>query len=153
MDEIEKSLNSQLISELFGIKSKIYLQSIEFFKEQTKKQKSYEIKFNDWKKFFTKIYGYEISSELFLKHTYFVLLLRLLVFFKLSTHKNFNLKGDYEEYLAIDLKELRIFEFEYFPWIKFNKELFNKINNEIQDAKYTKEQLFSNLYQEIFLPD
>ncbi|MEE9378680.1 MAG: N-6 DNA methylase [Candidatus Lokiarchaeia archaeon] len=153
MDEIKKSLNSQLISELFGIKSKIYLQSIEFFKEQAKKQKSYEIKFKDWKKFFTQIYGYEISSELFLKHTYFVLLLKLLVFYKLSTHKNFNLKGNYEQYLAIDLKDLRIFEFEYFPWIKFNKELFNEIINQIQDIRYAKEQLFSNIYQELFRPD
>ena len=153
MDVVKKSLNSQLISELFGIKSKIFLQSIEFFNEQTKIQKSYEIKFNEWKKFFTNIYGYEISSDLFLKHTYFVLLLRLLIFFKLSTHKDFNLKGEYEEYLTIDLKELKIFEFEYFPWIKFNKELFNEIYDKIQDVGYAKEQLFSNVYQELFLPD
>jgi len=153
MDDIKKRLDSQFISELFGLNSEIYQQSLKFLKEQAEKRKSYEIKFEEWKKFFANIYGYEINSELFLRHTYFVLLLRLLVYFKLSTHKKFNLKGDYEEYLSIGLNQMKIFEFEYFLWIKFNKELFFEIKNKIQNTKYAKEQLFSNIYQEIFLPD
>ncbi len=153
MEEIKKSINSQFISEIFGRSSEIYRQSKKFLKEQVEKQKPYEEKFKKWKKIFTKIYGYDINSELFLEHTYFILVLELLVFSKLSTHKNFNFKGTYEEYLITNLKELKFIEFENLSWIKFNRKLFDIIFDKIQDATYAKEELFSNIYQEIFLPD
>ena len=61
MDDIKKSLDSQFIYELFGTNSEIYLQSLEFLKDQAEKQKLYERKFKDWKRIFTSIYGNEIS--------------------------------------------------------------------------------------------
>ncbi len=153
MDKIKKFLDSHFISEIFGVNSKIYLKSLEYLKEQAEKLKAYEINFREWKNFYTNIYGYEINSDLFFKHTYFILLLELLIYFKLSNHKNFNITGDYEEYLKINLKQLKILDFSYFSWIKFNKDLFTEINKIIRDMKFAKEELFSNIYQEIILPD
>ncbi|MFX1363666.1 MAG: N-6 DNA methylase [Promethearchaeota archaeon] len=152
MDNIKKSLSSQFISEIFGINSNIYFESLKYFKQKSEKLKSYEIRLKEWRDFYVNIYGYDINSDLFLKHTYFVLLIELLIYFKLSNYKKFNIKGNYKEYLTIDLEQLNLFEFEYFHWIKFSKDLFDKINNLIQDAKYAKEELFSKIYQEIFLP-
>ncbi|MFW9987632.1 MAG: N-6 DNA methylase, partial [Candidatus Odinarchaeota archaeon] len=153
MNNIKKILDSQFISEIFGINSKVYFKALEYLKDQAEILKSYESKFKEWKNFFINIYGYEINSDLFFKHTYFIILLELLVYFKLSNHKNFNIKGDYEEYLTIDLRQLKILDFSYFSWIKFNKDLFIKINKIIRDMKFAKEELFSNIYQEIILPD
>ncbi len=151
MTENKRTINSQIISELFGKNSNIFVQSIKFLKEQTKKLKLYDKKFKQWKEVYKNIYGYEITSELFLKHTYFTHVLKIIIISKLSAFKNLNFEAVYEEYNSNDLND--IFEFNYFFWIKFHKELFKKIYIEIQNSKYNKQDLFSNLYQEVFLPN
>ncbi|UCD01658.1 MAG: N-6 DNA methylase, partial [Promethearchaeota archaeon] len=151
MAENKELLNSQVIFELLGKNSEIYLNSIKFLKEQTKKQKSYEIKFRQWKEIFINIYGYEITTELFLKHTYFAHVLKIIIISRLSFSRNLNIEAIYKEYITKDLKS--IFEFDYFFWIIFHRDLFENIYIEIQNSKYAKQDLFSDLYQEIFLPD
>ncbi|MFX1552952.1 MAG: class I SAM-dependent DNA methyltransferase [Promethearchaeota archaeon] len=151
MAENKKLINSQVIFELLGKNSEIYLDSIKYLEEQTKKQKFYEIKFRQWKQIFTNIYGYEITYELFLKHTYFAHVLKIIIITKLFSSKNLSFETIYEEYIKKDLKS--IFEFDYFFWIIFHRDLFKKIYFEIQNSKYAKQILFSELYQEIFLPD
>ena len=151
MAENKKLINSQDITKLLGKSSEIYLQSTNYLKEQTKKQKSYEKVFLQWKEVFTNIYGYESTSELFLKHTYFTHVLKIIIISKLSSSRNLNIEAIYQEYITNDLRY--IFEFDYFFWIPFPKELFNKIYSKIQNSKYNKQDLFSNLYQEVFLPD
>lgn len=147
----KRLIDSKVISELLGKNSEIYLESIESFKLQAKNQQIYEEKFKYWKEIFTQIYGFEITSELFLKHTYFTHVLKIIIISKLSSSKNLDFEEVYEEYIKNDLKE--IFEFDYFFWSIFHKELFKKIHTKIQNSEYVKQDLFSNIYQEIFLPD
>jgi hypothetical protein len=77
--------------------------------------------------------------------------LKIIIVTKLSSSKNQSFEVFYEEYITKDLKS--IFEFDYFFWITFHRDLFKNIYIEIQNSKYAKQDLFSKLYQEIFLPD
>ncbi|MFX0103937.1 MAG: class I SAM-dependent DNA methyltransferase [Candidatus Hodarchaeota archaeon] len=151
MAENKNLLNSQVISELLGKKSEIFVQSINFLKEQTHKQIFYEKKYKEWREVFTNIYGHNLTPELFLKHTYFTHILKIIIISKLSHSKNLNFEAVYDEYVKKDLKF--IFEFDYFFWTVFHKELFKTIYIEIKNSKYAKQDLFSNLYQEVFLSD
>ncbi len=153
MVENKQLISSHIISEKLGKSSEIYQQSIAFLKKQSKNQISYEQSFTRWRKIFSNIYGFEISSDLFLKHTYFSLILKILVISKLYSSKNLELDEVYEVYLTNSLKELRIFEYYYLFWTNFNKELFTKIYSVIKFSNYAQQDIFSDIYQEIFLPD
>ncbi len=153
MVENKQLINSHIISEKLGKSSEIYQQSIAFLKKQSKNQIVYEQSFTQWRKIFSNIYGFDISSDLFLKHTYFSLILKILVISKLYSSKNLELDEVYEVYLTNSLKELRIFEYYYLFWTDFNKELFTKIYSVIKFSNYAQQDIFSDIYQEIFLPD
>ncbi|MFX0003374.1 MAG: Eco57I restriction-modification methylase domain-containing protein [Candidatus Hodarchaeota archaeon] len=143
-------INSKDITEFLGIGSNIYTQAINFFKEQSEKEKIYEEKFLKWKEIFSNFYGYEISSDLFLKHTYFTHVLKIIVITK-STDKILNFEKMYNNYDTNSLKN--IFEFDYFFWTKLHKEIIRKIYEKFKNIKFVKEDLFSNLYQQVFLPE
>jgi len=153
MAENKQLISSQIISEKLGKSSEIYQQSIVFLKKQSKNQISFDQSFKQWREIFSKIYGYEISSNLFLKHTYFSLILKILFISKLCSSKNLELDEVYEMYLTNNLKKLRLFEYYYLFWTNFNKKLFTKVYNVIKCSKYAKQDIFSDIYQEIFLPD
>ncbi len=148
-----RMLDSQTISERFGLDSYIYSESIEFFNEKTKVEENYERNYNQWKKIFKKIYGKNISSEIFIKHSYFAQILKIFVISKLYMIKNLDFEDIYNHYINPNLKELRLSEFIYFFWAYFNRKLFRIIYNEIKNTEIAKEDLFSNLYQQIFNPD
>ncbi len=145
-----KIIDSLIISEKFGLGSEIYSLSITFLKEQSNKERLYEEKFLEWKEIFINIYGYEIKSELFLKHTYFTHVLKIIIITKLVTSDNLNFEEAYKEYIKNTLQN--IFEFEYFFWTRFNKQLFKKIYDEIHNLRFAKQDMFTNIYQEVFLP-
>ncbi|MFW9999660.1 MAG: N-6 DNA methylase [Candidatus Hodarchaeota archaeon] len=151
MEENRKLLTSQLITESLGINSEIFLQAIEFLRRESKNQISYENSFKQWREIFLNIYGFEIDLRLFLKHTYLAIILKILIVTKL--HSDLNLEGVYENYFKNSVNELNLFEFNYFFWTKFNKELFRKIFGVIKHSIYAKQELFSDIYQELFLPD
>ncbi|MFX0035990.1 MAG: class I SAM-dependent DNA methyltransferase [Candidatus Hermodarchaeota archaeon] len=144
-------IDSQMISEIFGLGSEIYSSSITFLQDQSNQESLYGKYFLEWREIFTKIYGYEIRSELFLKQTYFTQILKVIIISKLFSPDNLNCEEAYKEYTKKSLQN--IFEFDYFFWTRFNKQLFRKIYNRIHNVKFAKQDLFSKIYQEIFISD
>ncbi|MFX1417566.1 MAG: Eco57I restriction-modification methylase domain-containing protein, partial [Promethearchaeota archaeon] len=100
---------------------------------------------------FTNLYGYEITSDLFLKHTYFAHILKIIVISKLDIGKDLDFEDIFDIYCKNNINE--IFESDYFFWTRFDKSLFRKIYNNFQGAKFVEEDLFSIIYQQIFLPE
>ncbi|MFX1278801.1 MAG: Eco57I restriction-modification methylase domain-containing protein [Promethearchaeota archaeon] len=142
--EIKNTLNSKFIVDKFGMHSEIYLEVMKFLNERSISEKLYKSKFELWKKDFNIIYGEAISSELFLKHTYFIQILKILISSKISSIKdNTELNSNYIE--------KKIFNFTYFFWISLNNDLLNKINDEIGNCIIEKEDLFSQFYQHLFI--
>lgn len=142
--EIKNTLNSKFIVDKFGIHSEIYLEVMKFLNERSISEKSYKLKFELWKKDFNTIYGEAISSELFLKHTYFIQILKILI-----SSKIYSIKDNTE--LDSNYIKKKIFNFTYFFWTSINNDLLNKINDEIRNCIIEKEDLFSQFYQHLFI--
>ena len=125
--ETNKLLNSATITNLFGINSEIYSEFIKDLKSQSFSEKKYESNFKNWKQTFKIIYGNDISSDLFLKHTYFILVLKILVESKIGLLKNLDSDEIYDNVLKSNPYNSKIFENEFFLWAKIKKSVFQKI--------------------------
>ena len=148
-----KSINSEAITDIFGLNSDIYHEFMSSLKDKALIDKSYEINLRKWRIIFTTIYGEEISSELFLKHTYFTVILRIIVVTKMGLIRNQSFEEIYTDLTNDGIKNLKIFEFNFLFWIDIKKELFKKVYNEIQGSRFEKQDLFSQFYQQIFFSD
>ncbi|MFW9773890.1 MAG: class I SAM-dependent DNA methyltransferase [Candidatus Thorarchaeota archaeon] len=149
----EKLINSKFITNNFGSNSEIFKEFIRFLKSIRISDSNYENNFRKWLKFFDPIYGKKISSELFLKHSYFAFILKILVYSKLGSMKNHDFEEIYRSNYGIELLNYKLFEFDFFFWTSIKKGLIRKIYNKIKGVKFAKEDLFSQLYQEIFISD
>ncbi|TFG25894.1 MAG: hypothetical protein EU532_11170, partial [Promethearchaeota archaeon] len=90
----KRRINSKDVGEIFGLDSKIFKESLTFLKKNAENGLITEFKknFENWKKNFDEIYGEpSLASNLFLKHTYFVLILKSLILIKLANKKNLKL--------------------------------------------------------------
>ncbi len=143
-------ITSKAIVEFFGFGSDIYIQAIKFLEEQAKDESQYEGDFLKWKEIFSKFYGFEVTSDLFLKHTYFTHVLKIIVMSK-SNEDNISCEDFYNIYNENGLKPL--FEYEFLFWTKFNKEIVKQIHAKLKNSIYAKEELFSDVYQQVFLPE
>jgi hypothetical protein len=150
---IKNLINSEFIVNKFGVQSEIYKECMKFLKERSISEKYFEANFNQWKKVFSKIYGNKISSELFLKHTYFVQLLKNIIRSKLDFIRNLNSEKAIKANLEIQIENLKIFDIQYFFWTSVNNELLKKIDKEIDNAIIRKQDIFSQFYQQIFISD
>ncbi|MFX1574182.1 MAG: class I SAM-dependent DNA methyltransferase [Promethearchaeota archaeon] len=149
----EKIVNCETITRIFGLDSDIHNEFIRYFKKKSISEKNFEKSFKKWKIAFYKIYGKNVSLELYLKHTYFTQLLKILFFHKIKLIKNLNFEDLDEKDIEIELKKYKIFEFEYFFWAPIEKQLYRKIFDKIENARFVKEDLFSEIYQQIFISE
>jgi len=149
----KKLINSESITDIFGLNSNIYHEFMSNLKDKASKYKSYEINLRKWTKVFTTIYGKEISSELFLKHTYFAVILRIIVVSKVGLIRKQSFEEIYDSLFKNELKNFKIFEFDFLFWIDIKKELFKKVYTEIQGSSFEKQDIFSQFYQQIFFSD
>ena len=101
-------INSEDILELFGLKSNIYNESTIFLNNQMGIEKSFEKNYKHWREIFDKIYGRSISSELFIKHSYFTHILKILLISKIKGFRNLNYTEIYQEYIKSNLIDLRL---------------------------------------------
>ncbi|MHA2049680.1 MAG: HsdM family class I SAM-dependent methyltransferase [Promethearchaeota archaeon] len=148
-----QQLNSDLVTALFGLNSDIYSDLKEFLRSHALTEETYESNFTHWKQAFKKIYGNKITSELFLEHTYFVLILKLLVFLKIGTKNKQSFKSIFDEPFEERLKALGIFQYSYFSWPHIDEKMFSPLFEEVSKISFAKQDILSQLYQHIFIPD
>ena len=153
MTEKDRVLDSGMIVDLFGFNSEIYYECLQYLREMTKIEDKYDRNYTLWSEIFSKIYGKEISLELFITHSYFTHLLKILLISRLLSNKNLNFEQLFKRYKSKNMRDLRLYEIDSFFWVHFNKSLVKKILNQIRNIKVAKGDLFNNLYQQIFLSD
>jgi len=150
---IKKLINSEVITTIFGVNSEIHNEFMRYLKNSSISEKKYKINYTKWEKIFNNIYGKDISSELFLKHSYFAQILKILVLVKIGLIKNLSFEEIYNNSIENGIKKFRIFEFEFFFWTTIKKGLFKRIYNEIKDAIFEKQDILSQFYQQFFISD
>ncbi|MHA2287996.1 MAG: HsdM family class I SAM-dependent methyltransferase [Promethearchaeota archaeon] len=150
---INQHLNPELITNLFGLSSEIHRNFLEFLKNRVHTEKTYESDFNHWNKAVKKIYGKNTTSNLFLEQTYFVFILKFLVLLKIKKKNHLTYKDFIDKTFERRLKELGIFQFEYFFWPQLDEEIFTAIFKDVPNLAFAKQDLMSELYQQIFVHD
>ncbi len=149
----KRIITSADIARAFGLKSKIFNESVLFLKKKASfNQKDlFNENFKEWKENYNEIYGESsISTDLFIRHTYFALLLKSLIIIKLAKVKNLNLERALRYLKSNNLEIVHLVEFEKFYWIDISKELFEKIHNHLKFTKFGLQDLFFDIYQQIF---
>ncbi|MFX1315587.1 MAG: Eco57I restriction-modification methylase domain-containing protein [Promethearchaeota archaeon] len=152
MVENEKILNSEEILNAFGLNSGIFKDGMNFLEKEAKiKKEKFKRKFKIWESIYKNIYGEQSDYILFLKHSYFALILKILILSKFLIVNNKSIEEVYQYIKSTNLDSLNILEFEKFNWTNFNRAIFTKIYNFIEKAQFAQEDLFHSLYQQIFL--
>jgi len=150
---VKRIINSIYIVKNFGLKSKFFIESIEILnkKASTIQRELFEENFKEWKENYNKIYGESsLNTDLFIKQTYFVLLLKSLIIIKLASSKNHDLEVAFEYWKSNNLERSHLFEFERFYWIDANIKQMEKIYHLLEFTELGLQDLFFDLYQQIF---
>ncbi|MFX0059586.1 MAG: Eco57I restriction-modification methylase domain-containing protein [Candidatus Hodarchaeota archaeon] len=152
MVENKKIIDSKFILEKFGLKSEIYREITknleEKIKERASKYKTYLIQ---WKSFYEKIYGVDIDSNLFLRHSYYATVLGYILAKKLSSINSLNFPVMVQRLIS-DFKDSNFDEYNYFDLSLFDSPLFSEIDILLDERKFAQQDLFHELYQQIIFP-
>jgi len=140
MVENKKVINSRQFAEFFGLGTNFYKETSKFLKKQAELNKNgFQEKFSLWEAAFKKIYGKEIDQSLFLQHSYYVSILKIIVLMNVNPSvKN----AIYEHF---NLNEHKLF---FCP--KLEETLISKIKEFIGGAKLARQDNFHELYQQVF---
>jgi hypothetical protein len=140
MVDNKKVISSKQLAEFFGLGTNFYIETSKFLKKQSELNKSsFQKKFRLWESAFKKIYGKDIEQSLFLKHSYYVSILKLLVLLKVNTPIN---KTIFDHF---NLTELNFF---FCP--ELDKVLISEVNQFLDGARLAKQDNFHELYQQVF---
>ncbi len=155
MVENNKIIDSEDISRLFGLRSRIFKLCMDFFdkKSEIDQISDFNEKINSWKQIYESIYSGVLDKSLFFKHSYFSLILKSLFIIKLGVIQNLDFEEVYEDNMSNDLEAFQVFEYGHFYWIDLPKKVFQEIYDELEGLKFALEDLFIDLYQELFFAD
>jgi len=149
MVENKKVINSDKITEIFGLGSEIYNETIKYLEKKVNTEEDLFLKkYNNWNSLFKEVYGGRIDKKQFIKQTYFAQILRILIIYKLSKERG--LDECYNSYKSQNLDEYGLFELEYFNWIEISKPVIIKIYEFLEESDFLLEDLFQDIYQDIF---
>ncbi|KKN22585.1 hypothetical protein LCGC14_0913650 [marine sediment metagenome] len=150
---INNQINSEFVTAKFGSASDIFKKLIDFLTKKAVSSEKYKKSFKKWRTAFINIYGKTISSELFLKHTYYNLILKIITIAKINPPELKQIEVSLHEIEQRYFKKFNLFDYEFLNWISIDLKIFNKILNEIKNSNYAKQDVFSELYQQIFSSD
>ncbi len=150
--ETEIAITSEDILNSFGTTSNSFKKIIAFLEGLCETDNAiYFEKYQKWKDFFKSIYGKEVRPSLFLKHTYLVEILKSFLIIKYYSSEANNLEEIYKKYKESDLVSFSISEYSsFFNWVVLSKEIFSDIFEFFNNCKFEFQDLFSELYQQIF---
>ncbi|MHA1668981.1 MAG: N-6 DNA methylase [Promethearchaeota archaeon] len=143
----EKEYNAHAIITQFGLKSKVFKDSLKILTElATKSNKLFKKHYESWYSHFKIIYGAKITQDLFLKHTYYSIVLKILLLSKLRRYND--MKGEFTFYKRFFSDEEVLFN-----WVDFDQNI-NILNyNSHENVSFSREDLFHELYQQVFISE
>ncbi|TFG04745.1 MAG: hypothetical protein EU539_10275 [Promethearchaeota archaeon] len=150
----EKRISSKEIAEYFGLKSQIFNESINYLQKMasTTSEEAFNKSYDDWKEIFEKIFGKKIlKRSLFIKQSYLALILKAIITIKISRIKDNVPETSHNAWKSQELAFLNSSELKLFYWTYFNNDLFAKIHDCLGNKHFASEDLFFDLYQQIFL--
>lgn len=160
--------SSQDMVRRFGPSSPVFLSSVQKLRHMFGKSKdnpSVRVKFEEWDKLLSKVYGSSVANdELFLRHTYLSLLVKLIAYLALFRE---NPKSKDEFFSILDGETFRkrgfqnLAESDFFAWLLFKPLLDDAYNIlkglaqhlSVYDLSRINEDLLKELYQQLVDPE
>jgi len=150
MVENKHILDYEDITRIFGLRSSLFRLAMQYIeKKSVSKEEKFKKKFLKWQSAFKDIYGDAADKNLFIRHTYFASILKIIVVIKLSLIQNYDMEDAYEDAASNNLGALQIEEIQYYDWTNLNLKLFKIIYSIIEDIRFARQDLFYELYQEL----
>ena len=142
MVENKKIIDSKFIVKSFGLNSQIYKDTIQYLETKVDKdEQKYREHLERRESFYKRIYNVIPNKDLLLKQAYYVIILRLVL------TKKFSIKRDYPADYNIEFNE-----FNELLYYHLDSSLHEKIFETLDNGVYSHQDLFHNLYQQIFFP-
>lgn len=147
MSTEEIKYNAHVIITQFGLKSAIFKDSMKILIGNAKKSaQSFKKHYESWYSHFKNIYGANITQDLFLKHTYYSIVLKTLLLSKLR-EKN-NEKEEFAFFKRFFNDEERLFN-----WIDSDQIAKILDCNSDKRVSFSHKDLFYELYQQVFISE
>lgn len=146
-----KEINSEQFAILFGANSPLYILSyarLEKHFDDRKSEKS--ICFQQWKKHFRLAYhDEEVGKELFLKHSYLSMLLKLILYKEFINPEEYSREyfKDLENYF--ERKGISLFHYDFFRWVINVQELCDNMFDKLKTMTFKATDIFRAIYQEM----
>jgi len=147
MSTDEKKYNAHTIITQFGIKSNLFNDAMKILTDLAIKSKElFKKHFDSWYSHFKNLYGVKITRDLFLKHTYYSIVLKTILLSKIGNHND--VEGEFTFF-----KKFFSYEEALFNWV--DPDYYIKISNYNlhQKVSFSHEDLFYELYQQIFISE
>ena len=108
MVEGKKVIEFDDVTRLFGVRSRIFHAGMKYLeKKSISRKEKFDKKLQKWQEIFLPIYGKDLDPHLFIRHTYFALVLKVLIIQKLALVHNLDLEDAYEDSLSNNLESFR----------------------------------------------
>ncbi|MHA1749312.1 MAG: N-6 DNA methylase [Promethearchaeota archaeon] len=147
MSTEEKKYNAHAIITQFGLKSKLFKDTMKIFTDLAiKSKKLFNKHYESWYSHFKNLYGLKITQDLFLKHTYYSIVLKSLLLSKLRKYND--VKGEFTF-----LKRFFSEEEELFNWVDSDQHINTLDYNSYENVSFSHEDLFHELYQQVFISE
>ena len=162
-------VTSDCVVEIFGIGSSVFNKSVLLLEKSFNNLRKEGIKevslyLEQWKNFMSVIYGnYEVTENLFFRHTYLNILVKLIAYNTLK--KYFGIKESLDDYRDVITGKLfkdfginNYIEEDFFMWIIFDKDLVKKLGEIIEkvieekfDFTNVSEDVLKDIYENIVI--
>ncbi|TFF98235.1 MAG: hypothetical protein EU547_02115 [Promethearchaeota archaeon] len=151
-------LNSKEIDKFFGSNSKLFNEIYDYLNHQKIDNKEFIAKFSKWKKLFNHIYDIGDFSKLFIKQTYYILIVKGIYVYKYNkinakkkeSDPNSKYKTFYQLFQSEELSGNQIREFEYYNWTSLNENCLKLLFDILNNYSYNTSTIFHLLYEGIF---
>lgn len=148
-----KSLDSEQFAILFGVNSPLYILSYSRLEKHfEEKEGEKTICFQQWKKHFRLAYhDEEVGKELFLRHSYLSMLLKLILYKEFINPDRYTREyfKDLENYF--ELLGISLFHYDFFRWIINVQELCDDYFEILKTITLKATDIFRTIYQEMII--
>lgn len=149
-------LKTREIEEAFGPTSKLYKTIFNYLKKKEDQEQKFTASFSKWKEIFKRIYESANFSELFLKQTYYIFIVkgfyiyRFMLINKESHHGDLEFQTFLKLYNSQQLQGNKFKEFELYHWTELNNECLRIMFDRVGEIHLDTPEMFHLLYQKVF---
>jgi SAM-dependent methyltransferase len=148
-----KTVNSEQFAILFGVNSPLYILSYARLEQHFDDHSGEKtVCFQQWKKHFRLAYhDEEVGKELFLRHSYLSMLLKLILYKEFIQPEDYKRESfrDLEDYFEIH--GISLFHYDFFRWVINVVGLCDDIFAKLKIMKFEATDIFRTIYQEMII--